>query len=172
MNNRKPILFGTIAAGLLLTFFLNPFNIPSWSPLSRIAGVQVFRNTTNSMEPTLSRGSMIVASAWPYLFREPQAGDVVVFKLPPDPSVLYVKRIIASGGSSLSLSKCTATVDSKPLSEPYALAEGEERVCTLGLVMVPEDHYFVLGDNRANAFDSRVWGFLPKQNVVARVLAE
>jgi signal peptidase I len=172
MRNRKAILIGTIMAGLLLVFFLNPFNIPSWSPISRIAGIQVFRNPTISMEPTLSRGSMIVASAWPYMFREPQAGDVVVFKFPPDPSVLYVKRIIASGGSSVSLSKCTATVDDKPLNEPYEVAEGEEGVCTLGLVLVPEDHYFVLGDNRANAFDSRAWGFLPKKNVVALVLAE
>jgi signal peptidase I len=172
MKNRKAILIGTITAGLLLTFFLNPFNIPSWNPVSRLAGIQAFRNPTISMEPTLARGSMVVASAWPYLFREPQVGDVVVFRFPPDPSVMYVKRIIASGGSSVSLSKCTATVDNKPLSEPYAVAEGEEAACTFGLVLVPEDHYFVLGDNRANAFDSRVWGFLPKDNVVARVLAE
>jgi signal peptidase I len=169
MRNRNVILIGAITAGLLLMYSLNPFNIPGWSPISRIAGIQIFRNPASSMEPTLSRGSMIVASAWPYVFREPQAGDIVVFKLPPDPSVLYVKRIIAAGGSSVSLSKCTATVNDKPLSEPYVIAEGEEGVCTFALERVPEGHYFVLGDNRANAFDSRAWGFLPKQNIVARV---
>lgn len=169
IKKRDIILLGTIVAALLLIFFLNPFN-PSWSPISRIAGLHLFRIPTVSMEPTLSRGSLIMATAWPYLFREPQTGDIVVFRYPHDPSVLNVKRIIATGGSSVSLSKCTAIVDDKPLSEPYAVTEGEKGMCTLGLVLVPEDQYFVLGDNRASAFDSRVWGFLPKENVVARVL--
>ena len=172
MKNRNIILVGSILGGLLLIFFLNPFDIPGWSPISRITGIQLFRNPNVSMEPTLSRGSMIVASAWPYLFREPQPGDIVVFRFPPDPSVVYVKRIVAAGGSSVSLTKCTATVDGRPLSETYAVAGGDEGVCTYGLALVPEDHYFVLSDNRANAFDSRVWGFLPKQNIVGRVLAK
>jgi signal peptidase I len=131
MQSRNVILIGLLG-GLLLIFFLNPFDIPSWSPISRITGIQIFRNPTVSMEPTLSRGSMIVASAWPYLFREPQTGDIVVFRFPPDPSVLYVKRIVAAGGSSVSVTKCNATVDGRPLSEPYAVAGGDEGRAPMG----------------------------------------
>jgi signal peptidase I len=157
---------------LLLTYFLNPFRVPSWSPIDRITGFWLFRNPTASMEPTLPRGGFFVANGRPYLTRSPQPGDVVILRFPPDPSVLYVERVIAAGGTRVSLAKCRAIVNGMPLNEPYAIAEGDgaNMLCTFGPVVVPKDHYFVLGDNRTTSADSRVWGFVPKANVLASVL--
>jgi signal peptidase I len=172
MKRRKTLVIGIVVASLLLICLLNPFKAPSWSPIARITGLSLFSNPSASMEPTLSRGSFIFASGWSYLLRDPQPGDVVVFRYPPDPSVVYVKRIIAAGGSRVSLSKCMAIVNDSPLNEPYVVTQGDDMdpACTFGPVVVPENHYFVLGDNRTNSADSRAWGFLPAANVIARAL--
>jgi signal peptidase I len=172
MKTRNRLVGGFIVAAVVLTYFLNPFNTPSWSPLARVAGIEVLRSTTVSMEPALPRGIIFLASGWSYLLGEPRVGDVVVFRFPVEPSILYVKRIVAAGGSEVSISKCRAIVDDKPIDGPFAVTgnTGLDSLCTAGPVLVPKDQFFVLGDNRANSLDSRTWGFVPRANVIARVL--
>jgi signal peptidase I len=71
------------------------------------------------MEPTIPENSTFLVSAWAYLGAEPRPGDVVVFKYPLNPTVAYVKRIIAIGGSTIEISDGVVFVDGRPLSEEY-----------------------------------------------------
>jgi signal peptidase I len=92
-----------------------------------------------------------------------------VFRFPIQPSILYVKRVIASGGSTVSIEKCVAIVDGKPLTEPYVAAPSAEfsPQCNYRETAVPNGQYFVLNDNRSLETDSRLWGFVPQENFIA-----
>ena len=159
-----------MAAGLG-TYIWNPFNTPSWSPIQRVLGMGVFRIPARSMEPTIPEGSVIFASAWAYIAGEPAVGDVVVFRYPPDPSIHYVKRIVALAGDTISIEACRVRLNGRILSEPYAVTEGPDQYgsCAFDPVQVPDGNYFVLGDNRLNSEDSRYWGFVPEANLYGRV---
>ena len=152
-------------------YIWNPFNSASWSPLQRLYGFGVYRNSSRSMEPTIPYRAMFHASAWPYLRRPPAVGDIVVFRYPPDPSIEYVKRVVAVGGDTISIESCHVKLNGKLLPEPYAKAEGEDPhgYCAFDSVRVPPGQYFVLGDNRLNSEDSRFWGFLPRTNIYGLV---
>jgi signal peptidase I len=151
----------------------NPFNFPSWSPMARIFGFTLLRSTTASMEPALARDTRMLANAWPYAFSEPKMGDIAVFRFPPSPSVLYAMRIVAVGGSTVSVSEnCLATVNGRLLDEPYVRSTGAESLerCQLDPVTIPAGKYFVLNDNRTSGMDSRRWGFVPRENMIARIM--
>ena len=98
-------------------------------------------------------------------FGEPETGDVVVFAFPGDLNRDFIKRIIAREGQAVSIQDGVVIVDGVSLSEPY-LAPG--RSGDLPEQTVPEGMLFVLGDNRANSFDSRSWGMLPESLVIGR----
>ncbi|MFQ5709809.1 MAG: signal peptidase I [bacterium] len=133
-------------------------------------------------------------------FKDPTNGDVVVFKYPKNPELDYIKRCIAVGGQTVEIRDGTVYVDGKPEGEKIDLGReydpdegrfveyfrinapnGKSYVIRhyadhylksedFGPVTVPEDHYFMMGDNRDNSADSRVWGFLPHDNVVGEAL--
>ncbi len=133
-------------------------------------------------------------------FKKPKNGDVVVFKFPKDPKLDYIKRCIAVGGQTIEVRMGKVFVDGKPegeyteLAPKFDPAEGRyvtrTRVRTpygktyvlrhysernhngdnFGPEVVPEGHYFMMGDNRDNSSDSRVWRFLPGDNIVGEAL--
>jgi signal peptidase I len=163
-----------MAIGILevAAYFGNPFGVPSYDPRLRLWGVTLFRNASRSMEPTIAEGNVFLVSAWSYLRRAPGTGDIVVFRYPPDPDVEYVKRVIACCGAWVEMRDGAVLVNNKVLAEPY-LASGRvvnEKAETMAPLRVPENGYFVLGDNRANSSDSRYWGFVPRRNILGRVL--
>jgi signal peptidase I len=124
------------------------------------------------MEPTLERESILIANSWSLLGREPTLGEIVVFWRPSEPKVQYVARIAAKGGDTIAVSGCMVRLNGQLRSEPYALTEGPDPHdrCNFKEVLVPTDHYYVLGDNRLHSEDSRFWGFLPRENIVARAV--
>ena len=135
--------------------------------------VQAFKIPTGSMRPTLVEGDRILVNKFIYRFREPQTGDIVVFKYPEDPKRDFIKRLVATGGQRLEIRSGQLIVDGKVLEKEGSFGqryyynqgsfakEGEE-------VRIPEDSFFVLGDNSASSRDSRYWGFVPKRHLVGK----
>ena len=101
-----------------------------------------------------------------YLFHPPQEGDIVVFEWPRNPDQKLVKRVIGTPGNTVGITRGTVFVNQEPISEPYVQKENGQ---TIGRRSVPQDHYYLLGDNRAESDDSRHWGFVPEENIVGRV---
>lgn len=153
---------------LLALYLLNPLRTASYDPRLRLLGFTVYRNPARSMEPTIGQNEKFIASAWAYRDADPTPGDIVVFKFPVDPSVVYVKRLIAAGGSAIEIASGVTIVDGKPLREPYLEASQSlsEYSRTMSMVRVPVGSYFIMGDNRDNSNDSRTWGFVPRNQIV------
>lgn len=126
-----------------------------------------------SMEPNLHNTERILVDKWSYLFHPPERGDIIVFAAPPDPSVDYVKRIIALPGDIITIHNTTVIVDGVTLNETYInprLQGNPFLFKQINNVIVPQNEYFVLGDNRAQSSDSRDWGFVPRNNIVGRAV--
>lgn len=125
---------------------------------------------TGSMENTIMPKDRIVALRFSYLFSDPQRGDIVVFKYPGDPKqeTLYVKRVIGLPGEVVEVIDGIVYVDGQPLDEPY---EKEKPIENFGPYEVPEDSYFMMGDNRNNSQDSRYWEnkYVKKDKILGKV---
>lgn len=170
------------------------------STLLRLFVVQVYSIPSASMEDTLQVGDRIAVNRLPYLGKKVERGDVIVFQdsqrwmgtgtsanpnlahsvgeflglVPSDGKQVIVKRVIAVGGDSVEC--CTAdgklSVNGQPIDETY-LAQGVESSETEFNVVVPDSHYWVMGDNRANSGDSRYHqaegtAFIDAQDVIGR----
>ena len=135
--------------------------------------VQAFKIPTGSMRPTLVEGDRILVNKFIYRFKDPRAGDIIVFKYPEDPKRDFIKRLVATGGQKLSIKDGRIYVDGKALSgyghfeQRYYYNQG-----TFGeegeTILVPKNSFFVLGDNSASSRDSRYWGFVPRRNLVGK----
>jgi signal peptidase I len=191
---------------LLRSFLVEPFKIPS-----------------SSMVPTLLVGDFILVNKYTYGIRlpvvnkklipigAPERGDVMVFRFPQDPSLDYIKRVVALPGDRVEYRNRRLSINGTPVPlrqvDDYLSRErmqfsrrfverldGTEHEILLeddmpgayapapafpfagncnynmsGLACtVPPGHYFVMGDNRDNSSDSRVWGFVPDENIVGR----
>ncbi|HSX40778.1 MAG TPA: signal peptidase I, partial [Candidatus Saccharimonadales bacterium] len=101
-------------------------------------------------------------------------GDVIVFQSLTNPDSYSIKRIIGVPGDQIMLQQGSVYINSKKLNEPYVSPQAKTIGGTFLLegktVTVPQNEYFVLADNRPNSTDSREWGFLPKKNILGKVL--
>lgn len=125
----------------------------------------------DSMHPTFDNLDYLIVDEFLYYFRAPERGDVIVFRYPGNPSNFYVKRIIGLPGETVSINRGTVSIsgtngESFTLSEPYVVSEDATYTKNVSL---SADEYFVMGDNRPNSSDSRIWGPLPKKNIIGRV---
>jgi signal peptidase I len=119
-----------------------------------------------SMEPNLHTGQFLIVSRLTYKFGLPQRGDIIVFDFPGNPADDYVKRVIGLPGDTVTIQEGQIAINGTHLTEPYL---PDERVMpTQGRWVVPENSYFVLGDNRAHSSDSRSWGMLPKDAIIGK----
>ena len=168
---KEAALVGGCVLLVALVYMINPFNTDSWDPRIRVCGFTIFRAPSRSMEPTIPENSIFLVSAWAYIRSEPSAGDIVVFKYPPDPTVAYVKRIIAIGGSTVEIADGAVLVDGQPLSQQYVARDASTSTYSrfMPRVRVPPKSYFVMGDNRDNSTDSRSWGFVPRDHIIGEV---
>lgn len=125
----------------------------------------------SSMVPNFHNREYLVVNKMTYRFNEPQRGDVIVFRYPKDPSQYFIKRIIGLPGEKVKVENGKVYVynnenpDGSVLGEPYLSNEditfGKDDTVKLG-----SDEFYVLGDNRLASSDSRVWGILPREDIV------
>ncbi len=148
----------TVAGAVLLALFIMAFV------------ARTFTVDGPSMLPTLHSGERLLVDKLTYRFREPQRGEIVVFRYPADPSHHFIKRIIGVPGDHVEIRGGRVYVNGVALSEPYVSSPTFGGRFTSGVV--PEDHYFVLGDNRTNSQDSRspLVGYVPRNMIVGRAL--
>jgi len=163
--------------------------------LIRAFVAQAYNIPSGSMKPTLLVGDFILVNKLVYRFSEPQRGDIVVFKYPIDPNIDFIKRIVALPGEEVEVRNNQVFINGKPLPL-IEVGRGEENSVRkviyeevlpegikhkvqfyedfpfskrdFGPVVVPPNHYFVMGDNRDNSEDSRYWGFVPRENIVGK----
>jgi signal peptidase I len=159
-KTRENIVILAIALGLSLlirTWIAEPRFIPS-----------------DSMFPTLEIGDRLVIEKVSYYFRSPEFGDIIVFNPPSQLQEIgyaadqaFIKRVIGQPGQVVEVKKGQVYVDHQPLFERYI---AEEPNYQLPPVKVPDNSYFVMGDNRNDSNDSHIWGFLPKENIIGRAV--
>lgn len=184
--------FPVILAVLLLrSFLVEPFRIPSGSMMpTLLVGdfILVNKYAYGIRLPVLNKKV--------YALDNPQRGDVVVFRFPRDPGVDYIKRVVGVPGDHIVYRDKTLFINGEKIAQipagtyigtgsglsmsgadvrREALGDAEHDILVSprirGVdadVVVPDGHYFVMGDNRDNSNDSRYWGFVPDENLVGR----
>ena len=122
---------------------------------------------TGSMESTIPAGSRIMGLRLYYNFKDPERGDIVIFKYPDDEKVDYLKRFIGLPGETVEIASGKVYIDGELLDEPYL---DEEPTGDFGPYQVPEDSYFMLGDNRAVSKVSRYWTntYVRRDKIIAK----
>lgn len=125
----------------------------------------------HSMEPNFRNGDYILTNKLIYKMKDPQRGDIVIFKSPKNKDIDYIKRVIGLPGETVLLKNQHFYINGKLLEERYDynkpvygesfMHEGEE-------ITVPPDHYFVVGDNRPGSSDSREFGPVSKYDFIGQ----
>ncbi|MFZ3054382.1 MAG: signal peptidase I [Minisyncoccales bacterium] len=133
----------------------------------------------DSMEPNYHSGDYLIIDELSYRLREPQRGEVVVFKYPLNPSYRYIKRIIALPGEIIELVDGEVYVtktdgEKQKIDEDLYITEETREawktMLTYSPITLKSNEYFVMGDNRNYSSDSRRWGVLPLENMTGKVL--
>lgn len=153
----EPFVIAAVLALIIRTFLLGPYKIP-----------------TGSMHPTFLEGDRIFVDKVSYRFKEPQRGDIIVFKYPLDKKKDFVKRLIGLPGDKIEIRDGKLVINSRlvedpPFSNNYYYNRDDWDYGKHGQVVeVPPGSYFALGDNSAASSDSRNWGFVPSRNLVGK----
>jgi signal peptidase I len=142
----------------------------------RLFVFQPFIVNGQSMEPNFHSSDYLIVDELSYRFNQPQRGDVIVFKYPKNPTYKYIKRIIGLPGETVEIRDASIYITSNgttlKLDEskylPQTTINSWQRMADMPAITLSNDQYFVLGDNRNNSSDSRVWGILPKKNIVGK----
>jgi signal peptidase I len=186
----QSLLVTVIIAVFVITFIMQAFQIPSES----------MQNTLQIGDYLLvDKAHFGPAGGWNWLipYERIKRGDIVVFRYPLNPSQHFVKRVIGVPGDHVRLVNKQVLVNGKLLREPYAIhsqrlitpfrddfPNGDampehlggkwpaelQRLTEDGQLIVPQGSYFVMGDNRDESYDSRYWGFVPRENIIGRPL--
>lgn len=142
----KALVLALLLAGVLRTLLVQPY---------RVEGP--------SMEMSLHNTERLFINRLVYRLHPPRRGNVVVIDLPNE-DITIIKRVIGLPGETIEIKGGAVYIDSERLEEPYL---DQETLDTLYPVQIPEDHYFVMGDNRGNSRDSRslTIGFVPEDRI-------
>ncbi len=168
-ENIEAILIAIVIAMFIRTFIVQAFKIPSGSMLETLQiGDQILVNKfIYGVKIPFTNGKTLIP------VKDPQRGDIVVFKYPEDPSKDFIKRVIAVGGDTLEIKNKKLFVNDKPVaSQPYAVYKDDRIIPgnfstrdNLKKITIPDNKLFVMGDNRDNSHDSRFWGFVDLSEV-------
>lgn len=145
-----------IVETLLLTFFIF-WLVNSFVGRYRIDG--------SSMNPTLDNGQYLLINNFSYYLNDPNHGDIVVFKH-PNSDLNLIKRVIGLPGDHVEIRERQVWVNDVLIAEPYIQAPPTY----VGDWTVPNNEFFVLGDNRNSSSDSHSWGFLPEENIIGKAM--
>ncbi|MFC1897126.1 signal peptidase I [Chloroflexota bacterium] len=121
-----------------------------------------------SMEPSLQDGQQLLINKVVYFFHEPERGDIIVFHPPPPynfETIPFIKRIIGLPGEVIEVIDRKVFINGSKLDEPYI---EESPAYRLKAQRIPDDEYFVLGDNRSNSNDSHTGWTVPYQNIIGK----
>lgn len=133
--------------------------------------VQTFRIPTGSMIPTLNIGNHLMVNKFIYYFKKPRRGDIIVFVYPVNPKKDFIKRLVGLPGETIQIKDGGVFINGEELKAPQTIAERyyyNEGMYGEGLIKIPDNVYFVMGDNTRNSKDSRFWGFVPKKNLLGK----
>jgi signal peptidase I len=163
-----------LIVALILAFFIRSFV------------VQAFKIPSGSMLQTLQIGDHLLVTKFAYgvkipftntliIEREgPQQGDIIVFEFPEDPSKDFIKRVIGVPGDVVEIRDKKLFLNGVEQLESYIQhvdsSTSVPRRDNFGPVMVPENKYFVMGDNRDESYDSRFWGFVERNTIEGKAL--
>ena len=161
-ENLEAILVAIVIALFIRTFVVQAFKIPS-----------------GFMKQTLQIGDHILVNKFIYGIKipywrktivpvkDPQKGDVIVFKFPEDPEKDFIKRVVGVGGDVIESRNKKLYVNHKPVNhdfgvhtDSYIYPKNVRKRDNFGPITVPENSLFVMGDNRDESYDSRFWGFV------------
>jgi signal peptidase I len=186
----QSLLLTVVIAVFVITFIVQAFQIPSESMESTLLIGDYLLVDKLRFGSGQKSHSLV-----PY--RPVKRGDVIVFKYPVSPSQHFVKRVVGIPGDRVRLINRKVFVNGVPLQEPYVqhtrhlhdvfrdefprinlpVAQLEsswwlqmQKLVEDGQLIIPEGHFFVLGDNRDDSLDSRYWGFVPQENIIGRPL--
>ena len=147
------LVFTAAVAFVLVFGFVRPFV------------VEAYRIPTESMVPTLEVGDRVLANKFVYRFTEPERWDIVVFdSVDEDDDQTLIKRVVGVAGDEIQVQGGVLYVNDEAQEEAY-LNDADQSRSFYGPTVVPEGHIFVMGDNRGNSADSRVFGPLPLENL-------
>lgn len=155
LKQPREVLIREIVETLLLTLFI--FWIVN-------TATGRFRIEGYSMLPSLEEGEYVIIDKLSYYLNDPERGDIIVLHFPNDRSRDFIKRVVGVPGDHIEIGGGKVTVNGVVLEEPYINAEPSYS----GTWDVPEERYFVLGDNRNNSSDSHNWSFLPRDDIVGK----
>ena len=194
---------GSVARDTLVEYSRSFFPVLLFVLIIRSFVFEPFRIPSGSMMPTLVQGDFIFVNKWSYGLRlpvtetkflstgSPERGDVVVFRLPSDPSINYIKRVVGLPGDEvvyerhrLMINGEEVPLDKHPEATPQSprfvelLGDREHEILITnagymvrdGVYKVPEGHYFVMGDNRDNSRDSRFIDAIPESHLVGEAV--
>ena len=153
---------------IIITISIDPLTVG----LVRHYIIQAYTIPSGAMKDTILVGDRIITDKLIYQHSDPQRGDVIVFIYPLDPSKDFIKRVVAVGGDTVQLMDKKLLINGQLVDEPFVrysdpkIRSGETSPRdNLGPLQVPEDQYFVMGDNRDESYDSRFWRFVPRSEV-------
>ena len=151
--------------GLLDEYLINPYLFRS------------YKIPVGSMLPTLVEGDHVIADNLHYRYKEPRRGDIVIFKYPEDETKEFFKRIIGMPGDTIQIKNKTLYINEKAVDDREytvrldpGIIDGEKNPRdNFGPTVVPEQSYFVLGDNRDQSLDSRYFGAVKREKITGKV---
>lgn len=125
---------------------------------------------TGSMENTIMIGDKVFTLRTSYIFSDPKRGDIVVFPFPDNEEVDYIKRIIGVSGDKIEIKEGVLYINDERMIEDYLLEPMRKE--DFGPVVVPDGHYFMMGDNRNSSLDARSWDnqFVRKNKIKGKAI--
>jgi len=177
MEPRWQTILKEYAEALIIAFIL-AFIIRSFV-------VQAFKIPSGSMLQTLQIGDHLLVNKFIYgiripftdiviaRFSDPQFKDIIVFEFPEDPSKDFIKRVIGTPGDVLEMRNKVLYRNGEKLNEPYVQHTQNDYSPVrdnFGPITVPDNKYFVMGDNRDESYDSRFWGFVDRDKIEGKAM--
>lgn len=151
---KEVIIFGIIAIGIVLPF--------------RFFIAEPYIVSGASMDPTFKTGDYLIVNKLSYRIGKPERNTVIIFKYPNDPTKSFIKRVIGLSGETVVMDGTTVTIVNKENPHGFVLDQSYVVHSASGnfTITLGPDEYFVMGDNRAESFDSRSWGPLPEKDIL------